>query len=155
MFDSSLHAKTLARQFRRSDFHERSWNISIADKEHIIASALDTARRGFDRVSLRQNRLGDKTIYRHGAISEALLIRHVADGVRRMTGVRQSDRKSIMKSLVAVVGEGIPFGVLKFDIRSFYESVDPLEIISNLRADAAFSRQSVELLETFFNALRG
>lgn len=154
MFDSSLHAKTLARQFRRADFHPSSWNISLADKEGIIADALTIARRGFDRVSLRQNSLGDKTIYRHGAISEALLIRHVADGVRRITGVRQSDRKGIMKSLVAVVGEGIPFGVLKFDIRSFYESVDPFEIISSLRADAAFSRQSVDLLESFFGALQ-
>lgn len=154
MFDSSLHAKTLARQFRRSDFHESSWNISVADKEDIIADALSFARRGFERVSLRQNSLGDKTIYRHAAIGEALLIRHVADGVRRITGVRQSDRKGIMKSLVAVVGEGISFGVLKFDIRSFYESVNPYQIISNLRSDAAFSRQSVDLLESFFEALR-
>ena len=154
MFDSSLHAKTLARQFRRSDFHPSSWNVALADKESIIADALSLARVGFDRVSLRQNSLGDKTIYRHAAIGEALLIRHVADGVRRITGVRQSDRKGIVKSLVAVVGEGIPFGVLKFDIRSFYESVDPFEIIANLRADSAFSRQSVNLLESFFDALR-
>ncbi|SHM72985.1 Reverse transcriptase (RNA-dependent DNA polymerase) [Sphingobium sp. YR657] len=154
MLDTTIHAKTIARQFRRSDFRDSSWGITADDKDEIIADALRVAATGFTTVSLRRNSIGGKPVYRHAALCEALLIRHISEGLRRITGVQQSDRKSIVKSLIALTSEGVPFNILKFDIKSFYESVDTDALIERLRRDPAFSRQSIGLIETFFAALQ-
>ncbi|WP_162792455.1 antiviral reverse transcriptase Drt3a [Novosphingobium sp. P6W] len=154
MLDNTLHAKTIARQFRSSDFRDTSWAIKVSDKAAVVEDAVRIANDGFRTVSLRRNGLGDKSIYRHAALHEALLIRHISETLRRITGVRQSDRKSIVKSLIALTSEGIPFGILKFDIKSFYETVNTQDIVDRLRKDAAFSRQSIMLIETFFSALQ-
>lgn len=154
MLDTTIHAKTIARQFRRSDFRNGSWGISADDKDEIVAEAVRIATDGFGAVSLRRNTLAGKPVYRHAALSEALLTRHISEGLRRITGVKQSDRKSIVKSLKALTSEGVPFGVLKFDIRSFYETVNTDNVVEALRRDSAFSRQSISLVETFFSSLR-
>ncbi|WP_327754382.1 antiviral reverse transcriptase Drt3a (plasmid) [Sphingobium sp. SJ10-10] len=154
MLDTTIHEKTISRQFRRSDFHDSSWGISVDDKDEIVSDALRTATTGFTTISLRRNSIGGKPIYRHAVLHEALLIRHISEGLRRITGVQQSDRKSIVKSLIALTSEGVPFTILKFDIKSFYETVDTDALVEKLRRDPAFSRQSIRLVESFFSALQ-
>ncbi|WP_082453138.1 antiviral reverse transcriptase Drt3a [Sphingomonas sp. Leaf208] len=154
MYDSTIHSKTISRQFRKSDFKSKVWTATKADRPAITKAALRLAEHGFETVALRRNDLGGKPIYRHASLPEALLIRHVAENVRRVTGVHQSDRQSIVKSLVNLLAEGVPFNVAKIDIRSFYESIDPSNILLRLESDAAFSRQSISVLKCFFSALR-
>lgn len=153
MLDSTIHAKTLVRHFRKADFRSPLWSIGPVDKEAVISEARQIAVQGFKTVSLKRNTIGDKPIYRQASLAEALLTRQVSDSIRRITSVRQSDRNAIVKSLVRLCSEGISFNIVKMDIKSFYESVDVWEIIAALKADAAFSRQSVFVLESFFKSL--
>jgi hypothetical protein len=153
MFDSTLHAKTIARQFRKADFHSRLWQVTPADKPHIITSAVEIASTGFHGVALRVSQQGGKPVYQHTSLSEALLVRHVSESVRRITRVRQSDRQSIIRSILALATEGVPFKIFKMDIKSFYESVNVEQVLSSLSSDAIFSRQSIKILESLFAAL--
>lgn len=154
MFDSTLHSKTIAKQIRSSDFHSHLWSFTNADRDQVIASALERATEGFVQVALRQQILGGKPVYQQSSLAEVLITRHIADGIRRITSVRQADRQSIVKSLIALAKEGTPFHIMKFDVKSFYETIDVNDIIALMREDAAFSRQSVRLLTTFFDALQ-
>lgn len=153
MFDNTIHAKTIARHFRARDFHSTIWSAAAVDRENILTEAVDRAALGFEGMALRRSERAGKTIYQHASLSEALLTRHITESVRRVTGVRQSDRQAIVKSLIQLSSEGLDFGILKFDIKSFYESLNTSEIVASLRRDAAFSRQSVRLLQTFFDDL--
>lgn len=153
MLDSTIHSKTLVRHFRKADFRSPLWSIGPGDKEAVVSEAKQIAVDGFKTVSLKRNTIGNKPVYRQASLAEALLTRHVSDSIRRITSVRQSDRNAIVKSLVQLCSEGIPFNVVKMDIKSFYESVDVQEIILALKTDAAFSRQSVFVLESFFASL--
>ena len=155
MFDSTLHAKTLARQIRRTDFHSKLWSFAKADQPHVIEQAIEIGSAGFSGISFRENELGKKPVYQHSSLSEALLTRHVSESIRRITNVRQSDRQSIIKSLMALAAEGVAFKVFKMDIKSFYESVDTTEIVRTLKADGIFSRQSIYILESFFDNCEG
>jgi hypothetical protein len=153
VIDTTIHAKTLARQIRQSDFHSTVWSFSASDKQNVITDALAVAATGFNSVALRINTIAGKPIYRHAYLSEALLTRHISESVRRVTKVRQTDRQAIVKSIVALAEEGIAFNVFKLDIKSFYETINTAEIVRMLRSDAAFSRQSINVLESFFASL--
>ncbi|MWV28082.1 antiviral reverse transcriptase Drt3a [Aurantiacibacter rhizosphaerae] len=154
MFDSTLHAKTLARQIRATDFHSHLWSFSTADREPIVDAAVQLVNSGFAQVALRREFLGGKSIYQQTSLAETLIIRQISEGIRRVTNVKQSDRQSIVKSIIALSREGIPFHILKFDVKSFYETINTNAIISTLREDAVFSRQSVNVLSSFFDALQ-
>jgi hypothetical protein len=56
--------------------------------------------------------------------------------------------------MISLLSQGTTFKAIKLDIKSFYETVDTEYMTQSLRADSAFSRQSVNLLESFFDAIR-
>lgn len=153
MYDSTLHAKTLARQYRKSDFQPGLLYIPVADKEAGVQRAVALARNGFQQLALYRSRIGGKDVYQHRAIEQALIIRHISDNLRRITGVKQSDRQMIVKGATQICSSGLSFTVVKLDIKSFYETIAIDPIIQSLKNDAAFSRQSVRLLSSFFEAL--
>lgn len=154
MFDNTIHAKTLARQFRKSDIGSGPLQVDKDDKDNVISDSIALSRSGFTSLNLRRNTLGGKFVYQHGSLPEAILVRHISENIRRVTGVKQSDRQEIIRCIVSLTREGAPFKVLKLDIRAFYESVNTAAIVEILRRDAAFSRQSVGLLASFFEVLQ-
>lgn len=81
------------------------------------------------------------------------MLRHITSNIRRVTSVKQDDRSFIVRCISTLTSEGVPFRVYKFDIRSFYESVDVQTILNRLSADIAFSGQSVRALTSFFAQL--
>ncbi|WP_156679629.1 antiviral reverse transcriptase Drt3a [Sphingomonas profundi] len=153
MHDSTLHPKTIARQFRKSDFQPGVLYLQANEKGQAIERAMDICRTGFNRADLHRGHVGGKAVYQHRVIEQALIIRHISESLRRVTGVRQSDRQEIIKSLSRLAGQGLGFNALKLDIKSFYETVNVGEALETLRRDAAFSRQSIHLLQSFFDAL--
>lgn len=153
MYDSTLHAKTISRQFRKSDFEPGILHVPATDKAATVQRAVNLCETGFPDASLFRSNLGGKYVYQHRSVEQALIVRHITENVRRVTGVRQSDRQDIIRSISRLAGQGLPFKALKLDIRSFYESVNVSHIISMLRSDAAFSRQCVNLLDSYFSAL--
>lgn len=153
MYDSTIHPKTIGRQFRKADFESKVWTATKDDRPAIIRSATRLANDGFETLSFRTNHIGGKPIFRHASLAEALLIRHVSENVRRVTGVKQSDRQEIVRSLRELLKEGVAFNVIKLDIKSFYESIDTGQIVSDLEEDSAFSRQSIKVLRSFCDCL--
>lgn len=144
----------MSRSPRLSDFEPGPLQIAIGDKDRVVREALKIAEQGFTSLSLRVGSLRGKPVYQQTSLAQVLLVRHVNDNVRKITSVKQADRKSIIKCLAALFSEGINFQVLRLDIKSFYESVDTHELVMELERDAAFSRQSITLLRTFFSALQ-
>lgn len=154
MYDSTLHARTLGRQIRISDFQPGPLQISLQQRDATIRAAVLVANSGFTSVAFRQSNIGGKPVYQQASLPEALITRHVSENIRRITKVKQSDRQAIVKCIKALSAEGTDFNILKFDVRSFYESINPFAIVNDLRQDAAFSRQSIAVLESFFRALK-
>lgn len=154
MYDATIHAKTLARQFRETDFSRGLLYVPLSDKAVTIERAVQLADSGFQNVSLYRGSRGGKSVYQHTSVDQALIIRHISSHIRQVTGVRQGDRQDIVRCMISLLSQGTAYKAVKLDIKSFYETVDTDSIISQLRSDSAFSRQAVNLADSFFDALR-
>ncbi|WP_193753817.1 antiviral reverse transcriptase Drt3a [Sphingomonas sanguinis] len=154
MYDATIHAKTLARQFKETDFSRGLLYVPLSDKEAALERAVQIAASGFPHISLYRGSRGGKHVYQHSSVEQALIVRHISSHIRQVTGVRQSDRQDIVRCMISLLSQGIVYKAIKLDIKSFYETVDTDFIAQSLRGDSAFSRQSVNLLESFFDALR-
>lgn len=153
MYDASINAKTIARQFRPLDFVNDSSLLDENAKSAVIADAVEIGNSGFAALQLKRSNLRGKTIYNLDGIPELLVVRHIAANVKRITGVKQDNRQFIVECLRSLLREGLPFRAYKFDIKSFYESVDADKILQKLRSSEGFSGQSALSLRSFFQQL--
>jgi hypothetical protein len=151
MYDPTIHAKSIARHLRKSDFLADKNLYTAAHREAVIAEAVKLGREGFSSgVTLRTNLLRGKNVYQIIDVAPNLVLRHVGSNIRRVTSVKQDDRSFIISCLKSLLAEGLRFRVYKFDIKSFYETVDVRLILHQLKLDVAFSSQSVRALQSFF-----
>ncbi|MFT9180429.1 MAG: antiviral reverse transcriptase Drt3a [Zymomonas mobilis] len=154
MRDFTIHSQTLQRHFQKSDFASKIWLVEPDDKDNIIMESQRIATTGFKTVSLQFNKINGKAVFRLASLPQALLTRHVSESIRQITNVHQSDRNSIIRSILQLLSEGISFNVIKMDIKSFYENINVENTIKSLKSDPVFSRQSIFVLESFFSALK-
>lgn len=153
MYDPTIHPKTLRRQLRAEDFYNDPQLIDPLRRQAVIAQAVSYGCHGFPPATLKRNTLRGKFIYGFTDLAEALVIRHITRNIRRVTSVKQDDRAFIVRCIHTLLSEGVPYRVYKFDVSSFYESVDVQAILDRLSQDTAFSGQSVRSLKSFFSRL--
>ncbi|WP_348727869.1 antiviral reverse transcriptase Drt3a [Rheinheimera texasensis] len=67
--------------------------------------------------------------------------------------IKQKNRNELVSIFISHIKESYPFNVHRFDIKSFYESVDRKLLIKRIRDDNILSPKSVRLLELFFHEL--
>lgn len=153
MYDASINAKTIARQFRPFDFVNDPTLLNEDFKQEVIADAVEIGQTGYIGLRLKRSNLRGNAIYQLEGLSELLVARHIAANVKRITGVKQDNRQFIIECLRSLLREGIPFRAYKLDIKSFYESVDAAQILQKLRSNEGFSGQSALSLRSFFHEL--
>jgi hypothetical protein len=153
MYDPTIHPKTLRRQLRAADFYDDPQLIDSVHRNAVIAQAVSYGCQGFPTTSLKRSALRGKSIYGFTDLAEALVIRHITRNIRRVTSVKQDDRAFIVRCIHTLLSEGVSYRVYKFDVASFYESVDVRLILERLSQDIAFSGQSVRSLTSFFSRL--
>lgn len=154
MYDASIHAKTVARQFRPADFIDDPLLLDENHKQKVIADAVKIGLTGFAGLKINRSDLKGKSIYQMDGYPELLVARHIAKNVRRITGVKQDNRHFIIECLRSLLTEGIRFKAYRLDIKNFYESVDVLGVLENLRSNEGFSGQSAFSLQSFFEELK-
>lgn len=150
MYDPTFHYKALARHLTVRDFQKDNRLFDPIFKTDAISRAVTLGREGFPAVTFQVHSLRGKSVYQLNDISETLVLRHMNSNVRRITHVKQTNRQIIVDCIKALMSEGVAFNVFKYDIKSFYESVDTFSIVDRLKSDPAFSGQSVRSLESFF-----
>jgi Reverse transcriptase (RNA-dependent DNA polymerase) len=153
MYDPTIHAQTISRHFKASDFVADKSLLDAANSKIVVEQAVALGCAGFASISLKANKLRGKDVYQVTDLAENLVLRHVASNIRRVTGVKQDDRQFIVTCIKEMLSEGTTFRVYKFDIASFYESVRVEGILHNLGNDIAFSGQSVRALRSLFTEL--
>lgn len=154
MYDASINAKTIARQFRPFDFVSDPTLLNEEFKQEIIADAVKIGQTGYIGLRLKQSKLRGNAIYQFEGLTELLVARHIAANVKRITGVKQDNRQFIIECLRSLLREGIPFRAYKLDIRGFYENIDASQILQKLRSNEGFSGQSALSLRSFFHELQ-
>ena len=154
-YDLTLHRKSIKRNaIRQLDFATHS-HLKFPDKmEALIEKCEKIADDGFKNLNLSTTILRGKNVYKVKSFEHELALRLIAKNIRRLTGAKQTNRNSIIKSLKALLEEGSDFKVFKFDLKSFYESVDLEKVEEELENDQGFSRSHLKLIKSFFSKLR-
>ncbi|MEZ7138033.1 antiviral reverse transcriptase Drt3a [Komagataeibacter sp. SM21] len=145
MYDPTFGGAALARQLNKSDFLKEPALKNEAHKAAIVAQAVAIARNGFAYLPLTPNSLAGRTVFQVTDLASDLVLRKAAQNIRRITASKQGSRIEIIRRLKLFCEEGIPFTVVKMDIKNFYPSVDQdfLSIQLNKRLVTAPSTGSV------------
>lgn len=154
MYDPTIHARALARHLLPADFIADSRLLNVAFKDGVLEEAVKIGSTGFNALALQTNQLRGKSVYQIKDIAQILVLRHVTKNIRHLTGVKQDDRQFIIQCLRSFLAEGTSFRTYRFDIKGFYESSSPDQIVQSLRDDVGFSGQSAAALNSFFEELR-
>lgn len=150
MYDPTFHPKTLKREFIKSDFSTTAALENAELQQAHIARAVETAKSGFSGLQLLSTELRGKKIHQIIELSDKLILRRLTRNIRRLTGVKQNNRDTIIRSMRVILGEGINYRVYKLDIKNFYETISLAALLEKLKTDNAFPRDSYRLLHSFF-----
>ncbi len=153
MRDGSIHTRAIARQFQPGDFIDHPELLDHAVRQDVISEAVEIGKNGFDQPQMKQSTLRGKSVLQFENFAELLVSRHISTNIRAITGAKQDDRRFIIDCLVSLLSEGLPFKVYKLDIRQFYESSHPTELVDELRRHEGFSGQSCSALQSLFSEL--
>ena len=58
------------------------------------------------------------------SLCQDLVLRKLYNNIKRIYGVKQSNRNQIVKQMISLLNEGVPKWVIRLDIKHFYESID-------------------------------
>ncbi|MGO7634196.1 antiviral reverse transcriptase Drt3a [Rhizobium leguminosarum] len=153
MYDFSFSSKSLNREFTTSDFAEMQALTDPAFRSQILGFAEGFAETGFDTLLLEKNNVKGRDLYQYGSLAKELTLRKLSRNIKVLTKVTQSNRDDIIKSLIALLGEGEDFDVFKIDIKNFYPSLDRSYIDSRLRSDNRFPPTSYSVWQSFSRSL--
>lgn len=124
MYDPTFGQATLARHLRKADFRQYPALNTPSVRDAEIATAVGISRAGLTAMHLLKSDLASREIYQVDGLPTELVLRKAAQNIRRITSARQSNRLDIVRRVRLLCEEGMPFSVAKFDITSFYSSID-------------------------------
>jgi len=100
--------------------------------------------------SLRPLMIAGKKGYVFTNFYSELISRLVAKNIKTNYKIKQSDRQTVIANAVSLLKEGGAYDVYRFDIKSFYESVDRNLLWQKLIGEAKCSWQTLRLISELF-----
>lgn len=119
---------------------EQGWRALAVRAEEGIATGTFVFS-GISRFSA-----SGRTVLKCTDPSQVLVLRKLADNIRRSYGISQCSRSFAVSLAKTALAEWSPKGVLRLDLKSCFESIRLDTVISQLQKDAVISPQSVLLL---------
>lgn len=101
-------------------------------------------------LSFEHVKAGNREIYRLRKIPDQLIIRKLAQNIKRVARVRQWSRNTVIKNLIRLLAEGLHYRIYRLDIKKFYSSFIPADILTKIRSHTALSPLSCDLTERIF-----
>jgi serine/threonine protein kinase len=87
-----------------------------------------------------------KIIYDFSNGTDELVVKKLNDNIRRLFKISPSDRHSIVKQTVSLMRDAQPIGIIRLDIKNFYESLDRKAVIKFVNDEWLLSYESRVLL---------
>lgn len=97
--------------------------------------------------------LGKKFGYGFDAISDTIISRLLARNIKAAYPAIQSHRQFLVSNTISIMKECGAFNVFRYDIQSFYESIDRKLLLEYLVADGVCTWQTILLVQKLFLVL--
>jgi len=139
---------------RQLDFASRKYLLKPKEMDKLLSRCAKIPSEKFKTISITNADLFGKKVYKIKTFEHELALRLIAQNIKKITGVRQTNRNSIVKALMTLLEDGGDYSIFKFDLKSFYESVNTDDFVSSLERDRGFSSSHLDLIESFFSVLK-
>ncbi|WP_342774430.1 antiviral reverse transcriptase Drt3a [Paracoccus gahaiensis] len=123
MLDPSFSHKTLSAFVIKTD----SAKFGLASEEiknlrlNLLAQKINE-----DRYSLRfsKSSVNGRPIAQPATFESAVVMRKLDHDLKKLTGIKQADRTRIIRRMKILMAEGIPYTIVRLDIRKFYQTIN-------------------------------
>ncbi|WP_321409988.1 antiviral reverse transcriptase Drt3a [Tolumonas auensis] len=88
-----------------------------------------------------------KTIYCAETPEEYFALKKITHDIKRLYKIRTQNRDDICEQVLRLLEATSRYGIIKIDIKSFYESIDYKSVLSKLDKDKLLSAKSISLLK--------
>lgn len=102
---------------------------------------------------LKDFNLGKKIGYGFGDTEDTLIARLLAKNIKSAYPASQSNRQFLISNAVSIMKECLSYNVFRYDIQSFYESIDRKLLLEKIISDGIFSWQTILLIKRLFYVL--
>lgn len=120
-------------------------------EESIIKSVIDSFYKNQVAPNLREFKLKNKSVYQIRDINSYFLMKRFLATFKTVNALKQSNRASIVNSIVSLLEEQRPYTIIRLDIKDFYESIDRNKILNKLKNDNTYSKSTIQILEKFYD----
>ncbi|MFP1843856.1 antiviral reverse transcriptase Drt3a [Lonsdalea quercina] len=102
-------------------------------------------------TSISKAKINGKEVIMASDLIEMLLLRKCNDNIKRIFGLKKTDRQDIIKKNNIMLSESIPYYIYRLDIKSFYEYVDKYKILEKINNNSIVSFTTKKIIRNFFN----
>lgn len=102
---------------------------------------------------LRVIKVKSKNAYTVKKIENALILKLLSNNLKSSYRISVKNREHIVKNLISFLRESSPYHIHRYDIKSFYESIDRSLLLKKIQNDGLLSKKSTFLLKAFFAEL--
>lgn len=151
MLDQTFSPRNLLRLLYKEDPKKFLRNIDREDYESEmirLSQIINDDKFSFGRFSFA--RINNKNVIIPNEFKDVLALRKANDNLKRIYGVRQSDRNDIVRHVICMLEEPVPFFVYKLDIEDFYESINKNKVLGKITRSSIVSYKTKRLIKRFF-----
>lgn len=128
---------------------EARQNLSQQTAEIISSTGIES----LFHESLKTILIKSKPAYTLKKTSALMALNLLNKNILKLYKVRPSNRENLVSLFVSHIKETYPYNIYRYDIKSFYESIDRKSLLKKLKDDNILSSKSVKILELFFKEL--
>lgn len=148
-----LHKEALERVIQPKDLLAAGLIDTPSNRAFLSLSASSVVQSDFSGLVIRPFPVKEKIAYSILSVPHSIVLNQLNRIIRISTGLRPSDRDTIVRRLVTILSEGVPHRLYKFDIKEFYDSIDKLLLADEILVDKRIPRSSVSVLAKYLNEL--
>ncbi|WP_192458927.1 antiviral reverse transcriptase Drt3a, partial [Musicola keenii] len=98
--------------------------------------------------SIEKKEINGKTVYFANVPEEHYALKKISHDIKRLYKIKTQIRDDICEQVLRLLETTSSYGIIKIDIKSFYESISYEKILEKLERDKLLSSKSIMLLKT-------
>lgn len=115
-------------------------------KESLIKISDEICRDGFKVSNINQAIIGNKTIFETSSMAGHYALKKISKDLKRVYRINTSNRDDISEQLLRILEYSSKYGVIRLDVKSFYESISYADLIDKLKKDKLISVKALKIL---------
>lgn len=153
MLDQTFSSKSLLRLLNRGD--PRKFGFGESKKDYLeslgrLSDAINTPSFTFSRFNSSKRPQG--TLFTPTSVVDEFALRKINDNLKRSFHLSFSDRSKIVPQVITLLNEEVPYYVIKFDIKKFYENIDRKAVLERVFLENTVSFRTKQLLRKLFES---